>query len=128
MNNIKEAIRFLIIGGISTTIDFLLYIFLYKVERFDIVLAKICSMLAASLFSYFLNKKWTFQNKKKKSLEMLLKYYGVFTTNVIVNVSINKLLFSLTKSIRIAFVVATGIATIVNYVMQKYIVFYKIRL
>lgn len=58
--------RFLITGGISTGIDFIIYIFLSS--YFDISIAKVISMIIASIFSFILNKTWTFSDIEKVNI------------------------------------------------------------
>jgi putative flippase GtrA len=59
----KKIFRFLITGGISTTIDFCIYMLLSN--YISIVMSKIISMTIASIYAYFVNKSWTFSDKSK---------------------------------------------------------------
>lgn len=118
----KRLFRFCIIGGITTIIDFIIYWFLSK--SIDISLAKICSMLCASIFSYFINKSWTFENSDNKHIRYIWRFYIVFVINIILNTS-NKLAYEKTRNKIFAFIVATGCATIINYLLQNFWVFRK---
>lgn len=115
--------RFLITGGISTSIDFVIYIILSC--RINIISAKITSMLCASIVSYLINKCWTFQNKEKTNWRYLTKFYITFMINVIINISINQIIYIVTESKIIAFIMATGCAMMVNYLLQRIWVFNK---
>lgn len=115
--------RFLIIGGSSTIIDFIIYYILSCC--IDISISKCISMLCASIYSYFLNKYWTFVNDDKRPLLTIIKYYITFAVNMVINISVNSFIFYHTQSKIIAFIIATGIAMIINYLLQKNWVFKK---
>ena len=57
-----QILVFLLIGGLATTIDFVIYNYLFSF--FSINTSKLISMLSSSLFSYFMNKIFTFNKGK----------------------------------------------------------------
>ena len=57
-----QILVFLLIGGLATTIDFVIYNYLFTF--FSINISKLISMLSSSLFSYFTNKIFTFNKGK----------------------------------------------------------------
>jgi len=119
----KNIVKFIVIGGITTLIDFCIYM---AVNNFlDISVAKFCSMLIASLFSYYFNKKWTFENSEKTDVFYLMKYYTTFIINMSVNISINRIAYNYSRNKMIAFVIGTGFAMIINFLLQKFWVFRK---
>ena len=117
----KKFIRFLVIGGCSTLIDFIIYYFLSN--RINVVIAKALSMIIASIFSFIMNKTWTFSNKSQNSLSMVIRFYIVLIINIACNTSINYIVLRFTNNKYISFVVATAIAMLVNYILQKLFVF-----
>lgn len=114
-------IKFLFIGGISTIIDYIIYMLLSI--KINLIIAKSCSMLCACIFSFFANKNWTFNNEEKINYKMIIAYVITQIINISVNTSVNYLMYNLTTSKTIAFVIATFIAMIVNYLLQNYVVF-----
>lgn len=116
-----KLFRFLITGGCSTGIDFVIYIFLSRSVNLSV--AKTISMCTASIFSYFINKKWTFQDKKAVYTAQVFKYILAQAVNLGVNVGMNAAMYSLFHQKVIAFVLATGTAMTVNYLLQKRFVF-----
>ena len=83
------------------------------------------SMGIASIYSFFLNKNWTFENGEKINKTMIIKYIGAQLLNIFVNTSINTIIYTLTNNKLVSFVIATATAMIVNYFSQKIIVFKK---
>ena len=113
--------RFLVVGSISTLVDFLLYMCL-SVWVFMPV-AKGMSMTASCTFSFLLNKKWTFQDKQRNSASKIFKFVVAQIVNICVNVGTNSVIFMWSKNKLLAFIVATLVAMIANYTLQKLIVF-----
>ena len=113
--------KFVVSGGIATSIDFVIYILLKQILWPSV--AKTISMLCANIWSYIVNKRWVFSNEKKTDSKMIASYVVVQAINLGVNVGTNSLMLHLTNHTIISFVIATLCATIVNYTLQKIIVF-----
>ena len=109
--------RFLLVGGTTTAIDFVIYTVLGR--QLPPVPAKLLSMLCSTLFAFFVNKNWTFL------LVSLGKYYLAQAANIAANVTVNAVLLHITGRRILAFVGATGIAMCVNYLLQRLFVFRK---
>lgn len=117
----NKVFRFLIVGGCSTLIDFVVYMLLSI--RLDITLSKGISMILSSLFSYFANKNFTFSNSDKTNMSYLVRFYLVFAANFVTNLGVNYLIFNGTSSKLLAYVLATTCGMLVNYWGQKIVVF-----
>ncbi len=117
----KKLLRFCITGGCTTLIDGCIYWFLSR--EMDIFLSKAGSMLFASVFSYSLNKAWTFKNTDRRHKKYLWKYYITFAVNAAVNSLINLLAYRSFGKKLLAFVIATACAAGVNFVLQSFWVF-----
>jgi len=75
---VKQFLKFILVGGVSTVIDFSFYIFLTRFFAFwqnHYLWANFLSMFIASLFNFFLNKEWTFSAKIKKAWRQYLDFY-----------------------------------------------------
>ena len=118
-----SLLKFLLIGGITTAIDFVIYTVLG--QWLSPVPAKLISMLCSTLFAFFINKNWTFQNREQGLLVSLGKYYLAQAANIATNVTVNAVLLRLTGRRILAFIGATGVAMCVNYLLQRLFVFRK---
>ena len=116
-----SSFRFLIVGGCSTLIDFIVYMLLS--QQISLNVSKIISMIIASLFSYLANKIFTFGIHERTCWKHLVKFYIVFVLNLIANVFVNYVFFRLTGCKVFAFIPATIAGMTVNYIGQKYYVF-----
>ena len=119
----KKIIRFCIVGGLSTLLDFAIYMLLSN--SIDITVSKIVSMTIASIFSFFVQKMWTFSNRNLINAKMVALFILSQLINIAVNASTNTLCFNITSNKVISFVVATGVAMVVNFLLQNFIVFRK---
>ena len=117
----KKAFKFLVIGGMSTLIDFCIYMLISK--NIDVTISKIISMGIASVFSFIFNKSWTFTNDKNVTKKMIVLFYLGLAVNIAVNASVNTLVYNITNQKIISFVIATGVAMVVNFLIQNFIVF-----
>ena len=117
----KEVFRFLIIGGIATLIDFIVYFWLS--QFIPIMEAKTISMIVSCTYAFFMNKVWTFEVGKKNSTIYIVKYMVAQGVNIGINVSINMGICYIVGNKLIAYIIDTGIAMICNFCMQKFFVF-----
>ena len=122
--NLRELLLFAFIGGCSTALDFILY--LLFLNAVNVVIAKGASMIAASVFSYLMNKTLTFKVRKKTDTGMVVRFYIVFVLNLLANVTVNWLFYSMLQTKLIPFILATAAGMAVNFFGQKSFVFQKI--
>ncbi len=119
----KTLIRFIIVGGCCTLIDFAIYMLI--MEHVGAVIGKAVSMGCSMLVNFFLNKFWSFSAGGTADKSELPKYICTQIVNISINVSVNAgILYVLNRKV-VAFVGATGMAMIVNYLLQKFWVFKK---
>ena len=116
----NSFIKFIFIGTMTTAIDFIIYMLLS--QQLPLSLSKSISMLCSSVFSYIFNKIWSFHNKNK-TLSYLMKFYFTLSINMLINVNMNQFIYNRYGTKIIAFITATGCATIANFLLQKYWVF-----
>jgi putative flippase GtrA len=129
-NLIKQVLRFGLIGGGSTTIDLLAYMSLSTGMSW--YLAKGISYVLGMVFGYIGNKFWTFESAKRGVNEPLL-YCVVYATTLVVNIVTNSASYETCVWLGMgagfaklfAFLVATGLTTVLNFLGLKYITFYQ---
>ena len=117
----NQILIFIIIGGFATTIDFIIYS--YLLDFISINFSKFISMLVSSLFSYFMNKIFTFNKGKNYNSKYLIKFYIIFLLNLLTNIFVNYYVYKWTSIKILAFILATLFGMIVNFIGQKFYVF-----
>lgn len=114
-------IKFLISGGITTTIDLIIYMIISC--YINISVAKMVSMLIAMSISFCINKYWSFKASADNVYKSVIKFIMSQSINLISNTGVNFIIFILSKNKIISFLFATGVSTIINFLLQKYYVF-----
>lgn len=118
----KHLIRFVVTGGCSTIIDYMLYHFL--VSKGVIVLASKALSTGLMIFVVFwVNREWTFRSLNVGKKGEFMRYVMTQAINFITNISINAVLVFVTENINFSFATATLISSCVNFLLQRFFVF-----
>lgn len=124
MNNkikLKELLRFLVGGGSAVIMDYLIYQLLLK-NGLDTSLSKAISFICGSIVGFIINKLWTFESKHFSKSEVF-RYVILYTITAYINTIINNLVLLIFSLETLAFLCATGVSTVLNFLGQKYFVF-----
>jgi putative flippase GtrA len=122
----KEVIVFIIVGATAVVIDYLSYRWMLVMLDGSVTSAKVLGFLSGTLFSYVVNRWWTFSHSNPLT-GSLWRFGCLYTTTLVVNVSVNGVLLNLftqqDKGVSIAFVIATTCSAALNFLGLKYFVF-----
>lgn len=76
------VIRFLIVGGASTVVNYLIFIGVYSGKIADYMFASAIGFMAGLAFGYFFNKRWTFGVTASSTPGIVARYIAVYMTSL----------------------------------------------
>ena len=123
MNKLKNELRrFLIAGSSAVGTDFITYYIILNFLHLDIDIAKTFSFILGTVVAFVVNKYWTFE-RYEKSYKQIFQFTILYSTTLFVNVTVNRLVLDFAELFFLAFLIATGASTTLNFAGQKWWVF-----
>jgi len=120
-----EVTRFLLVGGSTVFIDLICYSILILIG-FDTYVSKGISFSIGAIFSYIVNRSFTFQSAFYGLIQFSL-FILLYLSTLFLNITSNEILLEFLGRTHVSFIVAFLIATILsaslNFLGMKYIVF-----
>ena len=132
----RELAIFLVVGTLTVLLDFVVYQSLVAWSAAPVNAAKGIGFLAGTVFAYFANRHWTFGRKvtpKGSAWRFVLLYASTLAANVLLNAGMLAALaqavvsasapMAVQFSVQLAFLLATGVSAVLNFVGMKFFVF-----
>ncbi|WP_374230479.1 GtrA family protein [Rhodococcus sp. ARC_M6] len=119
-----QIIRFVATGGLSAVVDYGLYVLLLALGLPRIA-AKSLSFVAGTTTAYLINRRWTFKAEPSRTrfIAVVVLYAVTFGIQVWLNELMNQVFDDQWWSLPLAFVIAQGTATVINFIVQRAVIF-----
>ncbi|MDA4085352.1 hypothetical protein MHAS44199_06685 [Mycolicibacterium hassiacum DSM 44199] len=116
--------RFLLTGGFAAVVDFGLYVLLL-VAGLHVNVAKTLSFIAGTTTAYVINRRWTFQAPPSTArfIAVCVLYAITYAAQVGINYALYMAWQDKSWQVPAAFVIAQGTATVINFVVQRTVIF-----
>ncbi|MBJ8339955.1 GtrA family protein [Antrihabitans sp. YC3-6] len=116
--------RFGLTGGLSAIVDFGLYV-LGLAIGLPVNVAKSISFIAGTTTAYLINRRWTFKAPPSRArfVAVVALYAVTFAVQVGINWAIYHALDDEWWRVPVAFVIAQGTATVINFIVQRVVIF-----
>ncbi len=121
---VAQLSRFVAVGAVSALVDFGVYHGLLALGTY-VHLAKAISFVCGTTTAYLLNRRFTFATAggRGRFAGFVLLYGTTFALNVGVNALALAVLAAMPLRVTVAWVIAQAVATAVNFVMLRMVVF-----
>ena len=125
----EELIKYLIIGVLTTVINYIIFAILVKIVKMDMHVSNIIAWIVSVIFAYFTNKLFVFKSKsfeiKVIGREVLsfgaARVFSLLLEEVILYIFVNLL----NMNELVIKLIANVIVIVVNYILSKFIIFKK---
>jgi putative flippase GtrA len=120
----KQLARFLVVGTVSVLVDLAAYRLFGSAFGWRMDIAKGISYWAGVVVGFIGNKAWTFESSSK-SLREPISYVALYAVTMIVNIACNRAALAVLGSdaVTTAFLFATGVTTVLNFLGMKLVTF-----
>ena len=126
----KEIINYLFFGGLTTLVNFVIYLALTRLFSIDEIISNAIAWVCAVLFAYVTNKLFVFESKTNNKKETAKELGTFFLFRIISGLLCDQGTFALMVKVFhindiISKVVTQILVIVANYVFSKFIIFRK---
>ncbi|MGX7106366.1 GtrA family protein [Hutsoniella sourekii] len=119
---VQQIIRFILVGGLATLIDFLVLAFLYHGLNLYYLIATVIAFIVSTIFNYWASMRFIFKSKygpdqrhKEFIIFLILSLIGLALTSLLMVLGVDWL----GLPVMFAKVLVTGFVMVFNFVSRK---------
>jgi putative flippase GtrA len=115
--------KFVMVGLITTSIDFVISLFLYQFIHLSPSIASTISFSIAAFFNFSLNNSFTFNTNDRSYFQKMIVFYEIACGGLLLNYTLISLLTQHNINFFIAKIMVTSVVVIYNYIFQSKVTF-----
>ncbi|WP_164931484.1 GtrA family protein [Longirhabdus pacifica] len=120
----KQGIKFALVGVMNTVVDFIIFFILYERFQYPFIVSQIVAYSGGMVHSYFLNKHFTFQSKRKSNVGEWMKFIVVNSCSLLLSLGLlQSVMFISNGNMLVSKAIATIGAMSINFIASKVWVF-----
>lgn len=113
---VKQFIKFFLIGGIGTSINLLILYLLTEFAGFYYMLSAIIAFMVGATINFIINKRWTFLERIRE--DFLIKYSKYFFISIVALLGNLLILYILTEFAGFYYVISQFLAASVSFLVN----------
>jgi putative flippase GtrA len=118
-----QFLRFLMVGVLSTAVNYSIFYLSIKLLILDYMLANAIGYISGVLIGFYFNKSWSFK-ASGNSNRLLIRYIGVYLVSLMLGILILRFLVeTLSLHVYLANLITIAFTTALNYLCVKYYAF-----
>lgn len=117
-----QVLRFVLVGAGTAVADYGIYRLLLALDV-PVTPAKAAGFVVGTTLSYLVNRAWTFEAKHHAVGRFLAVYAVTLVANLLVNAGALAVLSGAAGAITIAWLLAQAVASALNFLGMRYVVF-----
>lgn len=117
---LTQIIKFIIVGGIATIIDYIIFFVLHELLKLPTLPSNITSFTISVIYNYIASVKWVFDVKKDDPKKQFIIFLVLSIIGLLINTAIVYITIDILKWYSlICKVIATGIVMVFNFITRK---------
>lgn len=122
----QTIITYIIFSSLSFIVDIVSFSSILFFLKDKIMISSYLARTISSIFNYIVNKNIVFKNNEKKNIKSMIMYFLLVIVNITISGTlVKKIYFFIHYNATFIKIVIDSLIFIINYFLQKYVIFKK---
>ena len=123
----QTIITYILFSSLSFIVDIVSFSSILFFLKDKIMISSYLARTISSIFNYIVNKNIVFKNNEKKNIKSMIMYFLLVIVNITISGTlVKRIYFFIHYNATFIKVVIDSLIFIINYFLQKYVIFKKI--
>lgn len=122
----QTIITYILFSSLSFIVDIISFSSILFFLKDKIMISSYLARTISSIFNYIVNKNIVFKNNEKKNIKSMIMYFLLVIVNITISGTlVKKIYFFIHYNATFIKIVIDSLIFIINYFLQKYVIFKK---